>query len=889
MNTGNSPEQRRPGETTQEPAAPPVHRGHTHPYPGKRQSAEPVAFLTAHGAYDTHAVTLRNGAPNRRARAGTPYSTVSWDEIKELAAHPLAQAKNEAQFIIPSRYTSHDGRNHKVQRELGIFDALAVDIDDGDAALEEVAAAVNDVAGSCESLIYSSSSATSRNKKWRVLIPLGAPVAGADYADTQEALFTLLGERKLACDSTLKRTAQPIYLPNVPPGKRARNGSPLFYQWRHHPGNTLVIDPAHPIYRKRNEIRQHRQKRQEESRKRREENAALKKARGDDFDAIEHFNAHHRISDLLNKYGFEQGGSTDGSHWRCELSESGSFSTQDFGDHWVTVSAWAEKYDVGTESQSGHRYGDAFDLFVHFEHDGQRKEAIQDYTDKVRPEIERRKARCGGEEASAASSRKSSSDTQPGPANLNDDTTLTDTGLARRLAIKGAAMLSYQRDQSRWMAYNGRHWEPDDGIAAESVGKAVSDDLWQELANVLPVERRTSRSLISFLKSSASQQTIKAAVVLARSEPQIGCLSNQFDSKHYVLNVKNGTLDLDALLLQTHNADDKITHLANVDYDKGAGCPRWQQFVEDVMDGDDEVISFLQRSAGLLLTGDVTDQVLWMHFGDGANGKSTFLKTLETMLSSYAATAAPDMLVHKHNRTREAENQYAVLEGKRFLMAIEQDEGVRLSEATVKQLTGGDTISARRLYHESFTMQPTWKIHMAVNHKPLVRGNDYGIWRRVLAIPWEQEFAGNRADKNLQKKLLQELPGILNWCIAGYTQWRAHGLEIPEKVRLATSTYRKESNSVLQWINEECTIDSGSCCEALVLYANYCHWCATLRESPVSHKLFAQQLDRRGFHSERPTSGIYRKKTIRHGLSLLLPGEVQQEKEDAAWDAGSSQ
>lgn len=469
-----------------------------------------------------------------------------------------------------------------------------------------------------------------------------------------------------------------------------------------------------------------------------------------------------------------------------------------------------------------------------------------------------------------------------GPTNLLDDSTLTDTGLARRLALKGAGVIAYQEDQGRWLGYNGKHWQADNGSMAAEVQKAIGDDLWHEWVDA-PPERRGRRDIHKFLCAAASNRTIRGAIALAQSEPALKTTSEQFDAQHHLFNVANGTLDLDAIRLMPHKASDRITHLSNIEFDPNACCPQWRQFVSDVMGGDEHLVRFLQKSAGILLTGDVSEQKLWMHYGDGANGKSTFLKTLETVLSTYAATAAPDMLVHKHNRSRDAENQYAILEGKRFLAAIEQDEGVRLSEATIKQLTGGDTVTARHLYGRPFTIQPTWKIHMAVNHKPVVKGNDNGIWRRVMVIPWEEQFTGSRADRNLSKKLLAELPGILNWCVAGYAQWKAEGLQPPEKVLLATTAYQHESDTVRQWISEDCTSSPDLFSESRCLYQWYCRWCELGNERPVSHKMFGQQLDRLGYRSERPSSGPYRKKTIRHGLTLRTPERDQQE-EDEAWD-----
>ena len=346
-------------------------------------------FLTADGQHDSHAVELAAGGRNGSPRAGRPYRRITWAEIQQLVEHPAARTKDTAQLVILSTYAEYDGRTHAVQRERGWFGGLAVDIDKGNASREQVAAAVRDALGNVAAEIYSSSSAEPGERKWRVLLPLRSGIPGADYADTQSALFALLEQRGLVCDPTLTRAAQPVFLPNVPPKRRGPGGRPRFYEWEHLAGELLELVPGSAIVAERDALRARRLADEAEQaaralvyQERRRQRVA---ATGDNFDPVEHFNGSHTVAELLERCGFERRPTGKGSHWKSPLSTSGSYSTEDRGGHWVTVSAWAKTHDVGRDSQYGNRYGDAFDLFAGIIHKGDRAAAIQAYVDTVRP------------------------------------------------------------------------------------------------------------------------------------------------------------------------------------------------------------------------------------------------------------------------------------------------------------------------------------------------------------------------------------------------------------------------------------------------------------------------------------------------------------------------
>lgn len=453
-----------------------------------------------------------------------------------------------------------------------------------------------------------------------------------------------------------------------------------------------------------------------------------------------------------------------------------------------------------------------------------------------------------------------------GPADLNDSSTLTDVGLARRLVLEANGSLRYVREWKAWLSWNGKHWQRDDGLAAAHVAKRVSDTLWRELAE-LPPERRGQ--VVAFVKAAASARGIEAAVKLARSEPQVVVTAEELNRPMYLLNVANGTLNLETQELLPHRPGNLLTHMAGVAFDAKADCPTWRRFVEQVTNGDKELAAFLQRSCGVALSADVSEQVLWLHYGEGRNGKSTMLNTMVEILGTYAGPAPLELLLVRGRFAKEVEVQFASLAGKRLVTTVEADEGVRFSEATVKLLTGGDVVLARRLYEDAWPLRPTWKLHVAANHKPLVKGSDEGIWRRLMLCPWKVRFEGAADDKRLKEKLAAELPGILNWCLFGFMQWKGSGLNPPDCVRAATNEYRADNDVLGMWVAECCVKEPKAVAEARELYRSYREWSEDRGEHPMTHTAFGLKMEQLGYTNERPTSGQWRNRTIRRGLGLL--------------------
>ena len=332
--------------------------------------------LLAHGSFDTLI-----DKPDQE------YKSITLAEIAKMVSDPQATEKADAAFIIPSSYRAHDGRKHSAQREHGEFHYLALDIDEGSPSLVELKDAVKRATADATALIYSSSGATDDNRKWRVLIPLLEPISGEDYGDTQLALFSLMGEQGVVADPALARVGQPIYLPNVPPAKRDAHGQPLFYhQDRHRGGGYLDVKNSsiwgEVQFRRQRAVIAERQAAHERAVK---QAARIKRreASGDDLDPVAEFNARYTVEDMLLRCGYTRDGNSQS--YASRYQSSGSFATKNFNnEYWVSLSGSDVGAGIGAV-KGDYCWGDAFDLFCHFEHNGDMKSAVREYARELRP------------------------------------------------------------------------------------------------------------------------------------------------------------------------------------------------------------------------------------------------------------------------------------------------------------------------------------------------------------------------------------------------------------------------------------------------------------------------------------------------------------------------
>jgi putative DNA primase/helicase len=445
---------------------------------------------------------------------------------------------------------------------------------------------------------------------------------------------------------------------------------------------------------------------------------------------------------------------------------------------------------------------------------------------------------------------------------------LTDVGNASRLVRLFGENLRYVERFKKWLIWDGVRWAFDDERCIERLAVMSAKTIYHEAMRETDGERR--KLLVRHALQSEGAMRIESMIKLARSHTGVPRRVEQLDCNPWLLNVRNGTLDLRTATLRPARRDDSITKLAGVAFDIAAQCPAWEAFVLQVMDGNRELYGYIQRALGYCLTGSTSEQVMFVLYGHGANGKTTLLNTVRTLLGDYAMSCPAETLMVK--REGGISNDIARLRGARFVAASETEDGHRLAESLVKQLTGGDVVTARFLHQEFFDFTPEFKILLAANHKPIIQNNDHGIWRRIHLIPFEVTFPESARDRSLPGRLLAELPGILNWMLDGLRTYLRDGLALPGAVRAATDQYRSEMDVIGQWVDEHCVRAPDASAPASALYTDYSIWAKLNGRHAVTSTRFGQKLAEHGFAKVKSSTIVYRGITLRS----VTPTEVRQ-------------
>jgi putative DNA primase/helicase len=429
---------------------------------------------------------------------------------------------------------------------------------------------------------------------------------------------------------------------------------------------------------------------------------------------------------------------------------------------------------------------------------------------------------------------------------------LTEAGNARRFATQHGANMRYCHNWKSWFGWDENRWLRDEDGEALRKAKHTARGIFAE-ASAAP-DPNIRQQLAMHGSRSEKANALTAMLFLAQSEPEIAIKSADFDRDPWLLNVQNGTVDLKTGILKPHDRRDLMTKLSPVKYSADAKCPKWEKFLHRIMNNNSEMVLFLQRAIGYSLTGDVSEQKFFYFYGSGANGKSTFLNIAREMLGDYAKQAAPELLAAKQPGSHPTD--VADLEGSRFVVAVEVEMGRRMAEQLVKQLTGGDMVKARKLYQDFSEFAATFKLFLAANHKLTVQGDDHGIWRRVLLVPFEVKIAENKQDKRLLDKLRTELSGILAWAVKGCLDWQKQGLNPPPEVQSATEKYRSEMDTVETFLNDRCVTGPNERVKVLDLFNAFIQWCGKNGEQPrLNRNEFGTRLKNRGFKSKRRGSG----------------------------------
>ena len=461
-----------------------------------------------------------------------------------------------------------------------------------------------------------------------------------------------------------------------------------------------------------------------------------------------------------------------------------------------------------------------------------------------------------------------------------------DTWNACRLVERHGENLRYNPSKG-WLIWNGVCWEED---RAGRV-RLLVDDTILSLRGYIDVLAKHSGKAAEKLRAwlSTSRNTGRKDNMLKEASyfEGISTLPEQFDRDVYLLNCQNGTIDLRTGKLLEHSRNNLITKVIPVEYHPDAKAPIWEKFLNRIFDGNTELIRFIQRAVGYSLTGSIKEQCIFILHGVGKNGKSTFLNTIRTMMGSYTRNANAQVFMKSGDTLNYPE--IARLQGARFVTTTEPEENEKLSESLIKQVTGGEPVTAKELYKSPFEFTPEFKLWMATNHKPKISGTDLGIWRRIRLIPFNVIIPDNEIDRELGHKLQNELPGILNWALAGCAAWMKDGLKEPAEVLSATESYQSEMDTLFTFISECIVEKKGEILKAGDLYKVYEAWCSRNGEYKISATKFSLKLKERGFKQGKSKVMRYWEdiQLTKFGRSLQFgPGYSDHEQEqipDIPW------
>jgi putative DNA primase/helicase len=397
-----------------------------------------------------------------------------------------------------------------------------------------------------------------------------------------------------------------------------------------------------------------------------------------------------------------------------------------------------------------------------------------------------------------------------------------------------------------WLVWDGARWRRDEDGAVVRRMKETIRAAWAEIPHI--DDRDDRKAVVLHLNRSESARGLKAAVELAQSEYAVVAAADRLDADPWLLTVENGTLDLRTGELRGSRPEDLITRQAAARYIADARSELWETFLNTVTGGDRELESFLQRAVGYSLTGHTGEEVLFFAHGPAATGKSTFLEAIKGVAGDHALTTDFETLLKKPG-SGGVRNDIARLAGARIVIGVEVDQGRTLAEGLVKQLTGGDKITARLLYKEFFEFTPQFALWLAANDRPLVPASDTGMWRRILQLPFTNAIPPEQRDPTLKQRLKDDpeiRSAILAWAVKGAIDWQRNGLQVPQRVRAYTEEYRAEVDPLSDFLEEYTILDPNQRVDRSELRNAYRAWTYKSGERQLSPQQFAAALKQRG-------------------------------------------
>lgn len=431
---------------------------------------------------------------------------------------------------------------------------------------------------------------------------------------------------------------------------------------------------------------------------------------------------------------------------------------------------------------------------------------------------------------------------------------LSEDALALQFTRRHRDQFIYCAEWGSWLRWDGRRWARERTLAALDLARDVCRE-------ATTGEEKRLRSRVR------SAQTVAAVTKLASADRSHAVTSDQFDRDLWSINTPGGTVDLRTGELRPHRPADYFTKVTAVT--PGGKCPNWLRCLDEWTDGDADMIAFLQRFIGYSLCGSTREEVFAFFYGEGRNGKGSFLNTLVSVLGDYSAVAPIDAFtVSKHERHP---TDLASLRGARLVVAQETTEGRLWDETRLKTLTGSDPVTARFMRGDFFTYVPQFTLVVSGNHKPGLRNVDTAMRERLALVPFTRSFVGENRDPLLKEKLIAEGPGILRWAIEGCLRWQREGLNPPAAVQDATDSYFASQDVVRRWLDERCDIGSSASATKAALYADFKEWAEASGEYVLSQRKLFEQVAARGVRLDETRVGRNRDRTV-IGLGLVGGG-----------------
>lgn len=435
---------------------------------------------------------------------------------------------------------------------------------------------------------------------------------------------------------------------------------------------------------------------------------------------------------------------------------------------------------------------------------------------------------------------------------------MTDTGNAHRLFDKFGSIIRYSYNRHKWFFWDGKVWRADDSGEIKKLADVIVEDIKNE--GYREQDEEIQENLLKWANRTASSKGKENMIKECQHLEGIPASPDDFDAFPDYLNCQNGIINLRNGELMPHDSNFMMSKITLSEYDDTDKKPElWLSFLNDVTNGDKELQDYIQKCIGYSISGSNREQCAYFLYGMGNNGKSTFLDTISDLLGGYSSNAQPETIMMKKFGGDSANSDIARLKSARFVTCEEPTEGVRLNEGLLKQLTGGSKVTCRFLYGDEFEYTPEFKIWVATNHKPVIRGTDVGIWRRIKLIPFEVNIPKEKVDKNMKWKLRKEFPQIMHWAVEGCIKWQKEGITEPSCVMDAVKEYKNEMDLLAGFI-EQCIVIDYDCEDKIMssdLFRIYSKWARENNEYEMSSKKFFTEVGKRLPDKGRNSSGIF--------------------------------